>query len=103
MAFSEGGRSAGEDDAVFMTMDRNSEVSGSTDSGGVLGILVRGLGVSDGGGDEKEPRDVGSTEAYVAWRSNDFDESFLECVVKKEVLGISFTCLIGAAILSASS
>jgi hypothetical protein len=66
MTFSDGGRSTGEDDVVFMTMERNSEVSGSTDSGGVFGILTRGLGISGGGGDVKESRLAGCTEAYVA-------------------------------------
>ena len=56
MTFSDGGRSTGEDDAVFMAMDRSSEVSGSTESGGVLGILIGGL-------DEKGSRLVGCTEA----------------------------------------
>lgn len=103
MTFSDGGRSTGEDDAVLMTMDRKSEMIGSTESGGVFGILMGGLDVSDGRGDEKESRDVGCIEAYVAWRSNDFDERLLECEVKKDVLGMSFTCLIGPTILRASS
>lgn len=103
MTFSDGGRRTGEDDAVLMTMDRNSEVSGSTDSGGDFGILMGGLDVSDVGGDEKESRGVGCTEAYVAWRSNDCDERFLECEVKKDALEMSIAGLIGPAILSAGS
>jgi hypothetical protein len=47
MTFSDGGRSTGEDDAVFMIMDRKSDVSGSTESGGVFGILIGGLKISD--------------------------------------------------------
>jgi len=103
MTFSDGERSTGEDDAVFMTMDRNSEVSGSTDSGGDFGILVGELDISDAGGDEKESRGVGCTEAYVAWRSNDRVERFLECEVKKDALGMSFAGLIGPAMLSSGS
>jgi hypothetical protein len=103
MTFNDGGRSTGEDDAVFMTMDRKSDASGSTDSGGVLGILMGELGVSDGGDEGKESRPEGCTEAYVAWRSNDCDERFRECGVKKNALGVSLTCLIGPAILRAGS
>jgi len=55
----------GEDDAVFIAMERNSEVSGSTDSGGVFSILMGGPDDS-GGGDEKESRLAGCTETYVA-------------------------------------
>ena len=99
MTFNDGGRSTGEDDAVFMTMDRNNEVSGSTERGGVFGILMGGFDVSDAGG-EKESRLVDCTaEAYVAWRSNDFDERFREGEVKKDALGVSFICLTGPAIL----
>ena len=47
MTFSDGGRSTGEDDAVFMIMDRKSDVSGSTESGGVFGILIGELKISD--------------------------------------------------------
>jgi len=65
MTFSDGGRSMGEDDAVFIAMERNSEVSGSTDSGGVFSILMGGPDDS-GGGDEKESRLAGCTETYVA-------------------------------------
>jgi hypothetical protein len=99
MTFSDGGRSTGEDDAVFIIMDRKSDVSGSTESGGVFGILIGDLKISDAWGDEKESRVVGSTGAYVAWRSNGCDERLRECKVKKDVLELSFTCLIGPAIL----
>jgi hypothetical protein len=98
MTFNDGGRSTGEDDAVFMTMDRNNEVSGSTERGGVFGILMGGFEVSDAGGG-KESRLVDCTEAYVAWRSNDCDERLREGEVKKDALGVSFTCLTGPAIL----
>jgi hypothetical protein len=99
MTFSDGGRSTGEHDTVFMTIDRNSEVSGSTERGGVFGILVGRFDVSGVGGDEKESRVVGCTEAHVAWRRNDCDERFLECEVKNEALGMSFAGLIGPAML----
>ncbi len=81
-----------------MIMDRRSEVSGSTESGGVFGILMGGIDVSDAGCGEKESRLVGCTEAYVAWRSNDCDERLRECEVKKDAVGVSFICLTGPAI-----
>jgi hypothetical protein len=99
MSFNDGGRSTGEDEAVFMTMDRSSEVSGSTERGGIFGILTGGLDVSDSAV-EKESRLVGWTEAHVAWRSNECDERLREGEVKKNVLDVSFICLIGPAILS---
>ncbi len=65
MIFNDGGRSTGEDEAVFIAIDRNSEPSGKTERGGVFVILIGGLGVS-GAGDEKGSRVVGCIEADVA-------------------------------------
>lgn len=98
MIFNDGGRSTGEEDAVFIIMDRNSEVSGSTERGGIFGILKGRLDVFDAG-EEKESRLVGCTEEYVACRSNDCDERLREGELRKDVLEVSFICLIGPAIL----